>query len=404
MAGDAAPAILCLASYFKGGDFLRACKRQGWYVILLTVSDLAGAEWPRESIDELHHMPDLSRLDDVIGGVSYLARSRAIDRLIALDDYDVETVAALREHLRLPGMSASAARYLRDKLAMRLAAREHGIPVPAFVHVLNHDSIRAYTASVPSPWVLKPRSEVSSIGIARIESAEELWPRIEGLGDRQSFYLLERYVPGAVYHVDAIVEGGETVFAQAHRYGRPPMDVYHGGGMFVTQTVRHGSPDEAALLALHRQVIAALGYRRGALHTEFIKGDDDGQFYFLETGARVGGAYISSLVEAATGLNLWSEWARLELAGAEQPYQVPAHGDDYAGLVISLARQEYPDTAAYDDPEIVWRLDKRHHVGLGVASSDHDRVAALLDAYVRRIAADFAAHLPPHMSRPPSAP
>ncbi len=403
MGDDAAPTVLCLASYFKGGDFLRACKREGWYVILITVSDLAEAEWPRESIDELRHMPDLSRLDDVIAGVSYLARSRAIDRLIALDDYDVETVAALREHLRVPGMGVSAARYLRDKLAMRLAAREGGVPVPDFVHVLNYERVRAYTAAVPPPWVLKPRSEVSSIGIARVESADELWPRIEGLGDRQSFYLLERYVPGAVYHVDALVEDGEPVFAQAHRYGRPPMDVYHGGGMFVTQTVRHGSPDETALLALHRQVIAALGYRRGALHTEFIKGDD-GHFYFLETGARVGGANISSLVEAATGLNLWAEWARVETSSPERPYRAPEHRADYAGLVISLARQEHPDTSAYDDLEIVWRLDKRHHVGLGVASSDPDRVDALLDSYVRRIEADYAAQLPPHMSRPPSAP
>ena len=35
---------------------------------------------------------------------------------------------------------------------------------------------------------------------------------------------------------------------------------------------------------------------------------------------------------------------------------------DYAGLMVCLARQPQPDTSAYADPELVWRLDKKHHV------------------------------------------
>src|SRR5579884_1233715 len=150
--------VLCLCSYEKGQEFIRECKRQGAKVFLLTVSDLEHADWPRESIDELYHMPDLSKVDDVIRGVSYLARSHVIDRIVALDDYDVWTAAALREHMRLPGMGETRVRYFRDKLAMRLRAQEHGIPVPDFVPVLNYDKIREYMARVPPSWVLKPRA------------------------------------------------------------------------------------------------------------------------------------------------------------------------------------------------------------------------------------------------------
>ena len=91
--------VLCITSYEKGQEFMRACKRLGSYVILLTVTTLENAHWPHESIDELFYMPDLSKVDDVIRGVSFLARSRIIDCIIALDDYDVLTAAALREHL-----------------------------------------------------------------------------------------------------------------------------------------------------------------------------------------------------------------------------------------------------------------------------------------------------------------
>ena len=59
--------------------------------------------------------------------------------------------------------------------------------------------------------------------------------------------------------------------------------------------------------------MSAFGLVRGVAHTEFIKSHNDGQFYFLETAARVGGANIAEMVEAATGINLWSEWAKIEL-------------------------------------------------------------------------------------------
>lgn len=394
--------ILCLSSYEKGQEFLRECKRQGCHVILVTVTELEHANWPRESIDEFFHMPDLSKVDDVIRGVSYLARTRVIDRIVAMDDYDVWTAAALREHLRLPGMGDSTVRYFRDKLAMRVKAQESGIPVPDFVHVLNHDKIREYMTRVPPPWVLKPRAEASTIGITKISTPEEFWPRLDKLGDQQSFYLLERYIPGEVYHVDSLVIDGEVVFAEAHQYGRPPLDVFHQGGISTTRTLLRRSEDEQTLKNLNRQVLSAFGMARGATHMEFIKGRDDGRFYFLETAARVGGANIVDLIEAATGINLWREWARIETTPEGGTYQLPEHQQNYAGVVVGLARQEYPDTSAYQDPEIVWRMQKRHHVGFVVASKDPERVKFLLDEYTRRFADDFLAVLPPNETRPPS--
>ena len=71
--------ILCITSYEKGQEFIRECKRQEAYVILLTVTALEHADWPRESIDEVFYMLDLSRTDEVIRVVSFLARTRVID-------------------------------------------------------------------------------------------------------------------------------------------------------------------------------------------------------------------------------------------------------------------------------------------------------------------------------------
>ena len=139
--------ILCLASYEKGHEFLREAKRQGCTVVLLTSVSLQGkADWPLESIDEIFYMPDQNHewnRADTVKAVSYLARTRVIDRIVALDDFDVEMAAALREHLRLPGMGETTVRHFRDKLAMRMKAREAGLNVPDFVHVLHYDSAAA---------------------------------------------------------------------------------------------------------------------------------------------------------------------------------------------------------------------------------------------------------------------
>jgi biotin carboxylase len=393
--------ILCLASYFKGGLFMEECHRQGCHVLLVTEQKLANEPWPRTAIAEFFTMPDLSKQPDITYAVSYLARTHAIDCIIALDDYDVETAAALREHLRLPGLGSSAARLFRDKLAMRVRAREQGIAVPDFVHVLNHDRLRDFMARTPAPWVLKPRAEAGSMGIKKVHSAEEVWSLIDTLGDRQSFYLLEQFLPGDVYHVDSVIWEGQVVFAAAHRYGLPPMTVYQGGGVFVTSTLAHDSEEEAGVLAINQAILAALGMTHGVTHAEYIRGPIDGRFYFLEVAARVGGAGVDKLVEMATGLNPWIEWARLELAKLRgEAYAPPSPRQEYAGLLVSLARQEWPNTSAYDAPEVVGQMERRHNVGLIVAATDRERVQQLIADYAPRIAAEFTAVEAP-LDRPP---
>ncbi|MCB0044550.1 MAG: ATP-grasp domain-containing protein [Caldilineaceae bacterium] len=390
--------ILCLASYFKGGEFIEECKAQGVHTVLVTTEDLQHEPWPRHAIDEFFAFPgvNLSRRPDIIYAVSYLARERQFDQIIALDDYDVETVADLREHLRIPGMGATTARYFRDKLAMRVQARDRGIAVPEFVHVLNYDKLRNFMQRVPPPWVLKPRSEAGSMGIKKIHSADELWANLDHLGDRQSYYVLEDFLPGDVYHVDSIISEREIVFAASHKYGMPPMSVYQGGGVFVTGAVPYGGEEDEALQAVNARIMEAFGMVRGVTHAEYIRSHADGRFYFLEIAARVGGAGTDKLVEAEAGFNLWREWAKLEVAELRgEAYEPPVATQNYAALMVCLAKDEWPDTSQFDAPEIAWRMPKKHHVGMVAASPDYDRVQALVAEYVPRLADHYVATAPP---------
>ena len=303
--------ILCLASYEKGHRFLAECKRLGATVLLVTSLSLKDkARWP-EGIDEIFYMPDNEHQWDrahLVSAVSHLARTHVFDRIVGLDDFDVETAAMLREHMRVPGSGDSTARYYRDKLAMRVKARESGpefsIAVPDFIQILNYDRLREFMNRVPAPWVLKPRSMAGAIGIKKVHSQEELWRLIDKLGDQQSHYLLEHFVPGDIFHVDSVVFDREIRFAIASGYGRPPMEVAQEGGVFTSRILDRESPLAKELY--RRQcsrdgVLRPRGARR--LPHEFVA-KVDGHIYFLETSARVGGAHISDLIEAATGLPL----------------------------------------------------------------------------------------------------
>ena len=392
--------IICLATYFKGADFIRECKAHGCHVVLITKEKMLNEDWPRESLDDLIAVPNDAGPALFIDLVAFLSRKARPDRIVALEEFDVVTAALIREHLCMPGMSSSKAKVFRDKLSMAVYSQRGGINLPEFVPLLNPAEVAGFMERVPGPWIIKPRSDVSAIGIRKVEQPEEVWRVMDQMNDRDnlreraSYYILARFVAGEVFHVDSIVNEGRVLFAGVNQYGRPPMQVAHQGGAYISRTVERGTADEKTLLGINRKLIKALGMERGATHAEFIKSEADGKFYFLEIAARVGGAYIADVLEAATGVNLWREWARIELAENSVKTVKPTRRE-YAGIILSLAKQEFPDTATYVDEEIVYRVKKRHHAGLIVRSKSRERVNDLIDDYSRRFIDDYVAVMAP---------
>lgn len=391
---DATERFLCLASFEKGHDFLRQCAQMGVRPTLLTLDPLGDAGWPREALEDLATMPPGLTREQILNTVCWMARGRRFDRIVALNECDQETAAFLREHMRIPGMGMTTAAYYRDKLAMRMSARDSGFLVPEFCRVLNYDELRDFMERVPPPWLLKPRAEASAAGIRRIEDADQLWRTLEELGDRQSHYLLEKFVPGEVFHVDSIVSECDVLFSVVHRNGHPPMQAMHEGGVFTTETVDRGSRDWLELTRLNAGLAPSLGMVRGITQAEYVRGAD-GRYYFQEIAARVGGAFIADLVEVSTGVNLWREWARLEVGHLRGETYVPSESfESYAGSVVCLAQTKEPDTTPFNAPEIVVRVTKDHHAGLIVRSPRAERVRQLLEEYSGEFARRFLEKVP----------
>jgi hypothetical protein len=128
--GDRIERFLCISSCETGHDFLRQCAEMGVKPTLLTLDKLRDADWPREAVEEVATMPSGLTLEQILNTVSWMSRGRRFDRVVALDESDQQMAAQIREHMRIPGMGVTTAAYYRDKLAMRVCARESGFLVP----------------------------------------------------------------------------------------------------------------------------------------------------------------------------------------------------------------------------------------------------------------------------------
>src|SRR4029078_1954865 len=96
-----------------------------------------------------------------------------------------------------------------------------GLPIPAFTALFHFDDVRRFLATVPPPWLVKPRPPAAPAGIKKLSDDDSVWRRIDELGDESSYHLLERFVPSDLFHVDSLVSGGAVVFAEGGRLHRP---------------------------------------------------------------------------------------------------------------------------------------------------------------------------------------
>lgn len=386
--------FICISNYFKGNDFLINLKKQGNCVYLITSEKLRNKPWAINYIDEIFYMPGQDvdwNLNDLLNGVAGLMRHQKIDAIVALDDFDVEKATYLRENLRISGMGQTTGRYFRDKLAMRMKAKDAGVPIPAFTSLFNDEDINKFADTISPPWVLKPRSEASATGIVKVHSKEELWYRINELKENRIKFLVEQFKPGAVFHCDGLNWEGKTLFSITSQYLATPMEISQGGGIFRSANVPYNSKDDKEIKKVNQQVIKAFGMQHGANHTEFIKCNEDGKIYFLETASRVGGAHLAEMVEAASGINLWVEWAKIEDALVRgEKYELPQVKKEYAGIVLTLSKFENPDLSGFNDKEVYFRVPLEYHAGLVVNSESHERVRELLDDYADRLVKDYA--------------
>lgn len=391
--------FLCLASYFKGQDFIRACQQSGNKVYLVTSVGLKNKAWPIEYIEDIFYIQqdyyNKWSFADLLAGTMFLMKSVRIDAIVGVDDFDIENAAELREYFRIPGMGTSTAKYFRDKLAMRTKARDAGISSPAFCRLFNDDEINEFIKKIPAPWLIKPRGEASAAGITICKDQDMVWETIEKLEHQRGDYLIEQFITGQVFHVDSIVFQSKIQYSQVSKYLQTPIEVVQSGGIFRTVTLTPRDSLLKAAMKINEQLVQSFGLKYSVSHAEFIYNEKDKQFYFVEIACRVGGAHISDMVFAASHINLWEEWARIEDHSLKDlSYKLPKIKRLQAGLIISLSKSKKPDYSALDTDGLAWTLQKDYHIGMIYVDPNADTVLKKIETATEVIKSNYYTTMP----------
>ena len=171
----------------RGRIFMRAVRRVGREAHAADRGQAARcALAARGSRRTGHHARQPHQRAD-LNTVSWMARGRRFDRVVALDEFDLDAAAEIREHRRIPGMGVTATAFYRDKLAMRTGASESGFLVPEFCRVLNYDELRAYMAACAG--ALAAEAAYFGLGAGHPQdsrSRSNCGATLDELGDRQT--------------------------------------------------------------------------------------------------------------------------------------------------------------------------------------------------------------------------
>jgi biotin carboxylase len=248
-------------------------------------------------------------------------------------EYAVEAAAQAAQELGLPGAGRSAALVFRDKITQVTICQRAGIAVPRFAEVADAAGVAAFAGE--EPFVLKPANRQASLGVVSVrpgDDPERAWQECAGADEGPQLahrelrwrYLAEEFVAGPEYSVEALVTGGEIVFANvtAKRVhpGRYPVEAGH-------VVPAPAEPGVSELPALMQELVRASGFGTGLLHGEWIV--RDGTPVFVECAARPAGDWIFDLIDLVTGVNLYDAAVRALVGedprtGRRQGGRVPA--------------------------------------------------------------------------------
>jgi biotin carboxylase len=238
------------------------------------------------------------------------------DGVVTLAEFCTVTAARVAQAAGLPGPSVSAARLARDKVALRRRLAGAGVRGPRFAVVRDEPDIAKFFAAGVNDAVLKPADSAGSTAVVRVGSAAEAIDALAGVL-RWSFSgraILEQFIAGREFSVEAIVRGGVTTVAAIVEKATIPQG-------FVE--FRHVVPADlapvqsAALARAASGVVRALEVRDAIVHAEFRLGPEG--FVPIEVAVRPAGGLIPDLLELATGFDLYRAQAALALGQPPEP-------------------------------------------------------------------------------------
>ncbi|MCC3767822.1 acetyl-CoA carboxylase biotin carboxylase subunit family protein [Streptomyces sp. UNOC14_S4] len=261
------------------------------------------------------------------------------ERVVALNEGDLDTAALLRAHLGCPGQTPMELARFRDKLTMTEIVAAAGIGTPAFADAPGPAAVREFADAYGWPVIVKPRRGTASRGVIRMDSADDL-AALDALDPEDR--IVQTLCPDPVFHLDGLWTGTELGPWRASRYVNTCAGFTHG------QSLGSVEEDDPALLGPLGAFVAAVakvlgGRHPWVFHLEAFVGTEAGteagtetdgktdgkaggapRITFLEAGCRVGGAEIPFVWREVHGVDLMAAAVAVQLGRRPELAELPA--------------------------------------------------------------------------------
>ncbi|MCP2317751.1 Biotin carboxylase [Nocardia amikacinitolerans] len=314
---------------------------------LLTAANVLTAE----TNDEAALVPYVRRLHEVL----------AFDGVLSSCDYYLPTVAAIAADLGLPGPTREAVAAACQKHRTRALCRDAEVPGPAFAVGEEWDELAHAATEIGYPLVVKPVDLCGGMYVCRVDDEEQLRAAVERIAGfpvnargqaRAPQILLEECLVGPEFSVETVtVRGHTTVVGVTDKRLTGAPAFIEAGHMFPAALT---AAEQAALSAVARAAIAALGLDDTVAHTE-IKLTADGP-RLIEVNPRPAGNRITELVRLVTGIDLAAVHAEVAAGGTPDLTPRPT-GTGSAAIAFAVADRAGELTAVSGAEQ--WDADPR---------------------------------------------
>ncbi|MEI8702987.1 ATP-grasp domain-containing protein [Mesorhizobium sp. ISC15] len=287
--------------------YVQAARHLGLHPITLAADPIRYEYLPTENNEAIR--VDTNSLDALIHECSRLSAAYDIAGITSATELTYATVGKLCRHFDLPGPNPTSIERCCDKFVQRQLLAEAGIPIPAYRLASDATEVERCAAEIGLPVVLKPAVGIGSIGVRLCRNAGELAEHTNYLLGGEHIWrsspriLVEEFAQGPHYWAE--IMGDEILLIGTSDFGPPPYFVYHQWSFPAPLSdAEHQRISDVSLSCLR-----ALGLGWGPTNIEF-RWTNRGPVV-IEVNPRLGGAPGPEIVQAACGVDLFTEHIKL---------------------------------------------------------------------------------------------
>ena len=255
-----------------------------------------------DSIEELSAVA----ADLIVAGIK-------IDRIASATEHTQYATGYLAEVLSMRHTSASAVLASRDKRLMKYKVRKAGVATAHWASLpatIAKSDLDAVTRQVGFPMIIKPANGFGAFSTLKVTSGPDFEAALNDFSFSQEMHsrhlIIEEFIDGDEYHVDAIWRDGEPWLFAISRYLANRLDVSTSNekmdGSVVLAEAEHADLYDR-VRDLHQKVNEALGILSGPTHLEVFVEHETGRLVFSEIATRLGGGLISKVLALAWGVD-----------------------------------------------------------------------------------------------------